>query len=167
MAMMAALVLFFHSHWSHQVRFPIGMAKDIAEDIHSVMESYRGRGVEIGYGDAEDYRYCFFKPLPVFGNNPYLIDAAALMDMRKSGIDIPRSTLGMMRAGVPGVWLIPRNSEPFSITSYYNEYGIRGVFLPGPRLFGDDFMRVFYQSYRKTGSSRFYDIWESTVSAGS
>jgi len=134
-------------------------ASAVASDLETVMKSYSGKKIEMGYGGWNSkHQLTYFRPALVFAGNPFTIDALALGDMQLSGLTIPRSTLEYLQGCKTQIWLIPRDEPPFSMP---NVYSLMAPHLfPLRPLFSDEFRRIFFQQYRKQGSSQYFDIWE-------
>src|SRR4029453_2647865 len=82
-----------------------------AERTHADLEvgrflaAHAGESVAVGYGGA--YRPSFVRPLPVFAGSPYLLDAAALMELDLALRPVPAATIGLVRPCSVRFWLIP------------------------------------------------------------
>jgi hypothetical protein len=65
--------------------------------------------------------------------------------------------------GRPVIWIIPKNSVPFSMPNWYSEYSsVNPHFEPlYPKAFSDDFAKM----YTRSDSTAFYDIY-TPVNAG-
>jgi hypothetical protein len=79
-----------------------------------------------------------------------LVDSAALMDMQKSGLDIPFTTLEVLSSCRTKIWLIPKESPPFQQPSYYP---------PNNQLFSDEFKKKFFERYELREQTRYFDLW--------
>ena len=76
------------------------------------------------------------------------------MEYRHSGLAIPDATLEILRSGRTTLWLIPKGSRPFVMTSIY-----RGPGGQAEDLFGDTFRDTFLTCYAPHESSRYFDLW--------
>jgi len=129
-------------------------AREGIEDIQRVL-SERGEDsvVLMGTGDREHLTETLVRCQLVFRGMPIGIDPGSLMDYAFAGqgdIDLDRleKVLGPDK---PLVWLIPRNNEPFSLTTYY---------WPEGPLFTPAFRQAFLRTYRKAGTMKQLDVWE-------
>lgn len=125
-------------------------ASEIITDIKGIVKAYPNQTIEMGYGTNELYPVTYYRPALVFSGNPYLVDSAALMDMQKSGIDIPFTTLEVLSSCRTKIWLIPKGSPPFQQPSYYP---------PNNQLFSDEFKKVFLKRYELREQTRYFDLW--------
>lgn len=61
------------------------------------------------------------------------------------------------------IWLAAKGRTPFTVDNIYARW------MPSrfskPTLFDDSFRGAFFRNYHKTGSSRFYDLWECNPKA--
>jgi hypothetical protein len=131
----------------------------VTSDLDMVMKDHPGAKIEMGYGDWNKYELTYFRPALVFAGNPLTIDPDALDDMQLSGVDnTPRSTLEYLKACKTQIWLIPKGDPPFVMVNVFSLIDSR-VF-PARPLFSNEFRRIFFEHYRKQGSSNYFDIWE-------
>lgn len=124
-------------------------AVSICADLRTILRNYPGMKISMGLGSGNGYRYTYSRPLLVFQGQPYLLDFAALMDMRKAGLEIPDSTLEELRSGAVDMWLIPKGEKPFVMPSWYE----------AEDYFGEEFRNVFERYYYVGAQSAFFDIW--------
>ena len=137
-------------------------ARAVAGDLETVMKNHPGKKIEMGYGGWNSkHQLTYFRPALVFAGNPFTIDALALGDMQLSGLTIPPSTLEYLRQCKTQIWLIPKDESPFSLPNVFSLMAPR-LFSVRP-LFSDQFRQIFFQQYRKQGSSTYFDIWECTI----
>ena len=119
--------------------------------IHAEIDGFLSRPgiglVELGYGNrgasVERYRL-------VLAGMPYTLDAAALMDMQRSGLPLPPATLDSIARCATPTWLIPAGQEPFRLESFYPG---------GGDLFGPELRALFLARYERIEILRFYDVW--------
>jgi hypothetical protein len=137
------------------------MATAVTSDLKRVMQDHPGETIEMGYGRWDSYELTFFRPMLVFAGNPFTIDASSLDDTQLSGVEIPHNTLEYLQQCKTQVWLIPKGDAPFGLVNVYSLIDPR-VFPERP-LFSDEFRRIFFQQYRKQGSTKYFDIWECGV----
>jgi hypothetical protein len=137
------------------------MASAVTSDLKRVMQDHPGETIEMGYGRWDSYELTFFRPMLVFAGNPFTIDASSLDDTQLSGVEIPHNTLEYLQQCKTQVWLIPKGDAPFGLVNVYSLIDPR-VFPERP-LFSDEFRRIFFQQYRKQGSTKYFDIWECGI----
>lgn len=127
---------------------PATPLEPVAADAALVARRLPGVSVAMGYGDDRTYPMTFVRNvLPA--QPAFTLDAAAYMGMQLSGVPLPAGTLQALRDGLIRVWLIPKGTAPFSMHSFFGEAD----------LFGPELRKVFGAHYRKTGESRFFDLW--------
>jgi hypothetical protein len=130
----------------------------VAQEVSAVMARYPGRTISMGYGTRADYFVTFFRAPLVWARNPYLIDAASVMDMKLAGLSIPKSTYTALERCEVEIWLIPRGARPFSMDTAYE---------PHPPLFEERFQRAFLETHVPREGGRFFDLWFcSSASSG-
>jgi hypothetical protein len=126
-----------------------------ADDLRTILANNPGRTIQMGYGNNATYDLTFQRPILVLNGNPYTLDADAMAEMGLSGLPLPQATLDAMRSCAIDIWLIPRDTAPFSMASLY--------FLSGekaPRdVFPHQLREAFLSNYRRSSQSRFYDSW--------
>ena len=125
----------------------------ISEDIAQIIETNPGRNIYMGYGDGTRYTSTFLRTELAFAGQPYLIDAAALMDFQAGGVAIPQATIDRMLADDSAVWLIPVGQPPFELVNWYYRY-------EGGFLFEENFRDAFNANFLKAGSTEFFDLYE-------
>lgn len=140
------------------------VADAVAGDLEAVMKAHLGKTIEMGYGDWNSkYELTFFRPILIFAGNPFTIDAMALAGMQIAG-DIPPSTLKYLGGCKTQIWLIPKDDPPFVMLNVFSL--IDPHIFPERPLFSSEFRRIFFQHYRKQGSSKYFDIWECETGSG-
>lgn len=122
-------------------------ANRVASEFAEITNTYGPEGVAMGYG-SNITRLSLMRPL-LNTRDSLLVDAAAIMDMNYSGVEIPEATLKLFRDGKVKAWLIPRGEPPFTALNWYN-------YQP---LFGDKFRNTFLAYYERTGQTDHFDIW--------
>ncbi len=126
------------------------VARAVVDDIQDISIAYPNARIAMGVGSGDQrYERTYYRPVLVFRGNPYVLDAAALMDMQVSGIAMPDAALEQLRSGEADIWLIPRGTDPFTLDNFYTR----------APLFGDVFRQCFHESYRLREQSRFFDLW--------
>lgn len=125
-------------------------------DIEQVISFYPDKRIGMGYGKS--YELSFYRPFLVFHRNPYLLDAASMMEMQQSGVNpIPSGTLAALEVCQTEIWLIPKGEQPFQLASYYP---------PNKPLFSDRFRTIFLENYELSGQTRYYDLWVCKAAQG-
>ena len=123
----------------------------VVADIREALQEVGGDNVHMGYGATDEgYQLTFYRPVLLFAGHGYFLDPVALMDLQWNGIPISSAVRERVASCEFGHWLIPRGEEPFAM---------RSIFHPRVPLFDRQFRHLFRATYRKSGSSRFYDIW--------
>jgi hypothetical protein len=89
----------------------------------------------------------------VFHTHRYLLDAPAVQEYGRAGLNRPRATIQAIRACVVECWLIPAGAAPFDVPSAYWPAG-------PPDVFSKMFQDTFHRSYRQTGTTRNFSVWE-------
>ncbi len=124
-----------------------GADKEAVVELERLEHSYTGP-LAVGY--SRNYRLSFLRPLPVFAGEPYQIDAVALMDAEVAGTSMPRTVVSSLRSCTMKVWLIPAGGEPFDLRSAYD---------PSVRVFDNEFVSAFHESYELREKGRYFDAW--------
>jgi len=124
---------------------------EAVDDIERFASAHPRTRVAMGYTD-NDERLTFARPVLVFRDSAYLIDAPAVQEYQMSGLELPAATLDALRRCDVGVWLLPRHGAPFKTRNNYPSTGYRP-------LFPEAFQRTFVEVYEHTGNTRFYQIW--------
>ena len=120
------------------------------QDIQAFVDQHAGV-VEMGY--AVDDPITFERPVLVFRNNAYLIDAPAVGEHQLAGLPIPTATIDALRNCRVNYWLIPKGEEPFTARNMY-----AAVFQQP--LFSEEFRRVFLERHTRIATTRYFDAWE-------
>jgi hypothetical protein len=123
---------------------------DEVGDIHQFLEAHPGKTVEMGYG--RDDRLTLVRPVLVFRNGSYLLDAPAVQEHQLSGLEVPQSTIEAIRACAVDYWLIPQGQEPFSGLNRYTAMQLKP-------LFSEEFRTAFLETYLQQDRTRYYDVW--------
>ena len=106
--------------------------------------------IQMGY--SSDERMTFVRPLVVARSGMYLLDQPAIQEHQLAGVDLPPATLNALRSCTVNYWLIPKHGEPFSAINRY-------PMTEGRAIFGSDFRRAFFDSYRRSESTEYFDVW--------
>ncbi len=118
-------------------------------EIESALARHPGRTLAMGYGGEASYHKTALRPLLVFAGQPYLLDAVAMMDMKKSGLALPDTTLRALSGCRFDLWLIPAGEAPFSKRDFYS----------GAALFDDALVEAFREAYARVEAGRHFDLW--------
>ena len=125
-------------------------ARGVATDIRATLAAYPGRAIEMGYGASFDrYQDSFLRPALVFAGNPFSFEAMTFMELRNLAQEPPSAQIRRIESCATDLWLIPKGEAPFALGSYYD----------GKPAFGETLPRAFLESYEKSGSSRYFDLW--------
>jgi len=122
--------------------------REAAREMEDILSRYPQHALSMGYGDNAAWRLASLRAALPPGS-PLLIEPPSLMDYRAAGLAIPRRTIEALRAGDVPLWLIPKNSRPFSMKNLYD----------GGDLFGEEFRRVFGEEYTLIEEGRFFGVW--------
>lgn len=125
----------------------------IVDDLQQIRLDHPGYAIQMGYGDGSSYPQSFPRVVLVFAGEPYLLDAAAMMDFDLGGVPIPKSTRDSIAAKKPMIWLIPKGQEPFSIRNWYGHNRER------EHLFDESFRTGFQDRYTQRSQSEYFDLW--------
>ncbi len=127
------------------------LQSDVIKDIKSIMKKFPTDSIEMGYGQSYDsyVDITVLRPVLVFSNNPYTIDAPALMDRELAGELIPEETVNYIAEGKIDIFLIPKGEAPFSMVSFYGERN----------LFSERFRRNFINNYVLVDQTNYFDVW--------
>ncbi|MEO6602246.1 MAG: hypothetical protein ABIQ16_20360 [Polyangiaceae bacterium] len=126
----------------------------IRDEVRSVLASYPGTPVEMGYGATVDGRV-YLRPELVFATNHMLVDEVALSDMSMDGMPMPSATVNALETCA--IWLIPRGEEPFSLPNTFAQY--YPALVGKEPLFSQAFRDEFRRRYTKVQSTRSFDLW--------
>lgn len=123
----------------------------IADEALALARREPGRTIQVGYGDniASYQTSQLSKAVLALNGYPAVLDAQVLMELRFIHIDASTRWIPDLAACRFGTWLLPKDEQPFAVTSYYDA---------GP-LFGDDFRRAFLDHYRRVDSTEHFDVW--------
>lgn len=123
--------------------------ENTAKELHEVAEKFKGRVIEIGYGESfENHRFSYFKPILVFAGNPVSVNAQEIMEYRSLGFDYTEKFVAQLEACKTPNWLIPKGEHPFKLQSYYDLSGLFGRAAD-----------VFVDRYEKVDTLNDYTLW--------
>jgi hypothetical protein len=119
-------------------------------DITRFSDNHADGMIQMGY--SSDERMTFVRPLLVFRSGMYLLDQPAIQEHQLAGFDLPPATLEAVRSCAVAYWLIPKHGEPFSAINRY-------PMTQGRPLFGNAFRQAFFDSYQRSESTEYFDVW--------
>jgi hypothetical protein len=119
-------------------------------DVTHFLDQHPGTVVQMGY--SSDERMTFVRPLVVFRSGMYLLDQPAVQEHQLAGIEIPPATVDALRSCAVDYWLVPKSGEPFSAINRY-------PMTHGRPLYGSEFRRAFFESYHRSESTEYFDVW--------
>ena len=151
-----AIVAFFQASyfvWS-ATRIP---GTPVVQDITRVAELHPTARIQMGYSDVNE-ALTFVRPVLVFRQGSYLLDAPAIQEYQMSGVELPAGTLRAIEDCQVDIWLIAKGGQPFVMR---NRYPITGL----APIFDAPFRLAFLRTYRRTSSTQFFDVWECFTAA--
>jgi len=119
-------------------------------EVRRFLDQHPGTVTQMGY--SSDERMTFVRPLVVFRSGKYVLDQPAIQEHQLAGIEIPEATSNALRSCGVTYWLIPKSGDPFSAINRY-------PMTHGRALYGDGFRRAFVDSYQKSESLEYFDVW--------
>jgi hypothetical protein len=125
----------------------------VIDDLQQIITANPGKNIHMGYGDGTRYPRTFYRTRLVLSGQPYLLDAAALMDFDFSGVEIPEATLAAMNGDPDALWVIPRDQQPFTLKSWLQRFDKEGY------LFDAGFRQNFQDRFVLRETTDYYDIW--------
>ena len=130
----------------------------VVEDITRFAALHPTARIDMGYSDVKE-PLTFVRPVLVFRQGAYLLDAPAIQEYQMSGVELPRATLRAVEECEVDIWLIAKGGEPFSIRNRYPATGYAPIFDPQFRL-------AFLNTYRRTSATQYFDVWECSGGNG-
>lgn len=122
----------------------------VIQDLRRFADAEPGQRIAVGYAGTAYASYA--RPEIVFRTGEYWLDAQAVQEHRRAGLDLPAATLSRLEACAVEIWLVPRHGEAFRVPNAY--------FPDGPsEVFPAEFLEVFLRRYGRTGATEFFDIW--------
>lgn len=146
-----AIVAFFQTSyfvWSAS-RIP---GTPVVEDITRFAALHPSARIEMGYSDVNE-ALTFVRPILVFRQGEYLLDAPAIQEYQMSGVELPGATLRAIEECQVDIWLIAKGGQPFMIRNRYPATGYAPIFDPQFRL-------AFLNTYRRASATQYFDVWE-------
>jgi hypothetical protein len=127
----------------------------VVDDIKRFAERHPSARIEMGYSDVNE-ALTFVRPVLVFRQGSYLLDAPAIQEYQMSGLELPGATLRAIEECRVNIWLIAKGGQPFLIRNRYPSTG----YVP---IFDARFRLAFLKAYRRTSSTQFFDVWECAI----
>jgi hypothetical protein len=126
---------------------------EAAADLARFIDAHPNRSIAMGYANYGE-RSTFVRPLLVFRNNPYPIDAPAVQEFEMSGLDLPPATIEALRRCAVDIWLMPKDAKPFDGPNKYPSM----EYAP---LFPESFKHAFVEAYEheRADDTRDFDVW--------
>jgi hypothetical protein len=129
-------------------------AQAVQADLRHILSVYPPSQIQMGIGDDKDYALTLYSPILYATGQPCVVHGCSYMDRKIAGLgDEPLRKI--LLAEQYRIWLVPRNDQPFSLTSFYDE----------STIFSESVRETFAQHYAKTASSPFYDIYQAKGTA--
>lgn len=129
-------------------------AQAIQADLRNLLRSYPAKDVQMGIGNGGIYMATFYSPWIYREGTPCVVDIGAFMDMKEAGLD-DKALVTSLTTEQFRYWLIPRDGEPFSMNSWYDQ----------EPLFDDQVRQAFLQHYVPVAASAFYIVCEARSAA--
>lgn len=123
----------------------------LEEDLQRLIEAHRTVRIEMGYS-ASNEAYAYLRPLLVFHQGAFFFDAPAIQEHQLSGVAFPDAAIHAIESCQAPIWLMPRGGDPFSLRNRYRS-------TQHIMLFPDPVRAAFLRSYRKTGNTEYFDVW--------
>lgn len=127
----------------------------VVQDITRFAELHPTASIQMGYSDVNE-ALTFVRPVLVFRQGSYLLDAPAIQEFQMSGVELPSGTIRAIEDCRIDIWLIASGGEPFSIRNRYPVTGLAPLFDPQFRL-------AFLRTYRRESSTQFFDVWVCAI----
>jgi hypothetical protein len=123
----------------------------LASDLNDFVQAHPDRRIEMGYA-AENESFAYVRPILVFHEGAYLVDAPAIQEFQMSGLDLPAATVQAIESCAIDLWLFPRDGTPFSVRNRYPSTG----HVP---VFPERFRTAFGRSYHPITSTKYFEVW--------
>ena len=121
------------------------------DDLRRFADAHPTSRMAVGYSGTS--RLSDARTIVVFRTQEYWLDAPAVQEYRLSGLPLPESTTRTIDECRVEYWLIPIGADAFAVPSAYWPNGPHDVFP-------DEFRRAFLRSYRQTGETQYFTVWE-------
>lgn len=128
----------------------------VVDDITRFADLHPSARIEMGYSDVNE-ALTFVRPVLVFRQSSYLLDAPAIQEYQMSGVELPGATLRAIEGCQVNIWLIAKGGQPFLIRNRYPATG----YVP---IFDARFRLTFLKTYQRASSTQFFDVWECRTS---
>jgi len=131
------------------------LAKERIEDIETVYSEKMPCVLLNAAGSMATQEDDFYRAILVFNGMPMGIDPAGTMDYKSLGYNEPDLSDFVAEVNSkyhkPIVWICPRGTVPFSLTSYFGSCD---------RVFSDHFVNDFHRIFQLSGQSACFDLYE-------
>ena len=133
------------------------LAKERIADIEQIFREKMPCVLLNAAGSTETHEDDSYRIILFFNGMPIGIDCADSMDYKSLGhyeTDLPAFVAETKsKYHQPIVWICPRDTVPFSLTSF---------FAPNGKVFSDKFVNDFYRYFHLSGHSACFDLYEET-----
>jgi hypothetical protein len=123
----------------------------IAEDLRRTTERYAPSTIGMGYS-SQNEAYAYVRPVLVFRQGRYLLDAPAVQEHQLSGLQLGTASIQAIETCGNDIWLMPKGGDPFSLASRYPQTG-------HAPLFPEAFRAAFHKAYHHTAATDYFDVW--------
>ncbi len=124
---------------------------DLVRDLTRFADAHPTGAIGMGY-TAVGERYTYARPVLVFRDGWYLLDAPAVQEFQMSRLPLPAATIEAVADCQAGFWLFPKGSEPFTAPNKYPSQR-------GRLLFPEDFRRTLFDHYDRTNDTDYFQVW--------
>jgi hypothetical protein len=125
--------------------------KDLAADIQRFADAHPAATIGMGY-TSRDEPFTLPRPILVFRDGSYLLDAPAIQEYQMSGLALPHATIRAIAECRVDMWLFARNADPFTAPNKYPS----SKFVP---LFPDEFRQAFFNAYEHVSDTQYFQVW--------
>jgi hypothetical protein len=125
--------------------------KELAADIQRFAAAHPAATIAMGY-TARDEPFTLPRPILVFRDGSYLLDAPAIQEYQMSGLALPDATVRAITECRVDIWLFAKSAEPFSTPNKYPS----SRFVP---LFPDVFRSAFFNAYEHVSDTQYFQVW--------
>jgi len=131
------------------------LAKEQIADIEQIFQEKMPCVLLNATGSLATHQENFYRTILVFNGMPIGIDPAGEMDYKSLGgyePNLPAVVAELkLKYNQPIVWICPKDTVPFSLTSYYGSCD---------KVFSDKFVNDFHRLFQLSGQSSCFDIYE-------
>jgi hypothetical protein len=133
----------------HFLRVPLPA---VDRDIEGILARHPHMVMQMGYSDTVHLESTFARPVLQMRGSPLFIDGVSRNESDLMGQELPAAVIERLRRCDIQMWLIPKEGEPFTLTSYY---------FPDKLLYPAAFRDAFFATYEKSGEqSAYFDLWK-------